>query len=87
MAKAPITSNVHQALDIHRNLPPEIALNTHFLIDYFANSIDLIIGQVAHAGIGIDIGSSQDLLAGVQPDSENVWQRRFDPLVARKIDS
>jgi len=72
MTQAPITTYVHQALDIHRDFPPEVALNTHFFINDFADAINLIIGQVAHAGVRINIGSSQDLLAGMQPDSKNV---------------
>ncbi len=87
MAQPAITTNVHQTLDIHRDFPPEVALYTHFLINNFADAINLIIGQVAHAGVGVNIGSSQDPLAGMEPDSKNVGQCRFDPLIARKIDS
>jgi len=87
MAESAIAADVHQPFDVHRYFTPEIAFDSHLFVDDFANAVDLVIGQIAHARIGTDIRSLQQHLTGVESDPINVWQRCFDSLVARKIDS
>ena len=82
MPHAPIALNLDQALDVQVDLAAEIAFDTVFLVDDLAQPVHLVLGQQAHAGIGIDVAALQDLAAGRRTDAEDVGERRFHPLVA-----
>ena len=69
MAKAAIAADIHQALDIHGDFPTEVALDSHLLVDDLAQAIDLVVRQVTHPRVGIDIRAFQKLLACVQPNA------------------
>jgi hypothetical protein len=83
MAHTSIAANVHQSLDIHRDFPPEIALNSHFFIDDFAQAVDLVVGQIPHPRIRIDVRSLEKMLARMESNTVDVWQSRLDPLISR----
>ena len=83
MAQTPIATDVHQSLDVHCYLAPQVALDAHFLVNYFANAIDLFVGQITYASVRVDLCPLEQLLAGVKTDALNVRQRGFHPLVAR----
>ena len=87
MSQPAIAPDVHQAFDIHGNFAPEIAFHAHLFVDDFADAVDFVVGQVAHARIRIDVRALEQLLARVQSNTEDVGQRRFHSLVAREIDS
>ena len=87
MAQTAIAPNVHQALDIHRDFPAQIALDAHFLVDDVTNAVDFVVSQVTHSCIRVDIGALEKLLARMQPNPEDVRQRRLNTLFAREIDS
>jgi hypothetical protein len=81
--QTPITPDIHQALDIHRNFSTEVALDAHLLVDDLANAIDLVVRQIAHASIGAHIRPLEQFLARMEPNTKDVRQGRFDSLVAR----
>jgi hypothetical protein len=87
MAQASVAANIHQSLDVHGNLPPEIAFDPHFFIDDVTQAIDLIVRQVPNPGVRIDSGSLEKLLTRVQSDTVDVRQCSFDSLVPGKINS
>jgi hypothetical protein len=87
MPETPVAPDVHQALDIHRDFATQISLDPHLLVDDFANPIDLVIGQIPHARVRINVCALEQFLAGMEPDAKDIWQRRLDSLVARKIDT
>jgi hypothetical protein len=87
MPKAAVAPNIHQALDVHRDFATQISLDSHLFVDDFANSVDLVIGKVPHARVRIYIRALEQFLAGMEADAKDIGQRRFDPLIARKIDS
>src|SRR5258708_24428973 len=45
MAQAAIAAEIHQPLDVHRHLPPEIAFDGEFAVDELADAQDLVLGQ------------------------------------------
>src|SRR5436305_1570581 len=53
---AAIRAEIHQALDVHGHLAPQIALDGP-LRDLRADRIDLGLGQILDASIGADSGS------------------------------
>jgi hypothetical protein len=85
--KTAVTADVHEALDVHRDFATQVALDPHLFVDDLANPIDLIIRQITHARVRIDIRALEQLLARMQPDAKDIRQRRLNPLIARKIDS
>jgi hypothetical protein len=87
MSQSAIAPDVHQALDIHGDFPAQIAFDPHLLVDDLADAIDLIVGQIAHSRIRADIRPLEKLLARMQPNTEDIGQRRFDSLISREIDS
>ena len=44
--------------------------------------VELFVGQILRARVGIDIGLLEDALRGARADAVNVRERRFDALVA-----
>jgi hypothetical protein len=87
VSQTAIAPDVHQALDIHRDFPAQIALDPHLLVDNLTNAIDFIISQVAHSRIWIDVGALEESLTGMQPNPEDIRQRSLDTLISREIDS
>jgi hypothetical protein len=83
VSQAPIAPNIHQALDVHRDFSPEVALDSHFLVDDVPYAIDLVVRQIPHSRIGIHIRALEESLARVEPDAKDVRQGRLDSLVAR----
>ena len=87
MSHTAIASDVHQALDVHCDFATEVTLDPHLFVDDFANPVDFVIGQIPDARVRAHIRALEQLLAGMEPDAEDIGQRRLDPLIARKIDS
>jgi len=87
MPQATVTPDVHQPLDVHCDFPTQITLDPHLFVDDFANAVDLVIRQIPNARVRADIRALEQLLAGMQPDTKDIRQRRLNSLVARKIDS
>ena len=86
MPEPAVAPDIHQALDVHRDFPAQIALDPHLLVDDFAKAVDFVVRQVPHARVRIHIRALEELLAGMKSDAKDIGQRRFDALVARKID-
>src|SRR5690606_34291622 len=78
VAQTAIAPDIHQALDVERDLTAKIALDAVLLVDNLAQAIDLIIGQVAHAGIRIDSGPLEQNLARVQTNAVNIGKRSLN---------
>lgn len=87
MTQPAVAPDIHQALDVHGDLTPEIALHPHLFVDNLADAVDLVVCQVTHARVGIDVGALEELLTSMQSNAIDIWQSRLDPLVARKINS
>ena len=70
-----------------RDLAPQVALDLVAAVDDVAQPVDLLLGQVPDAGVRVDVGLGQDLLAGRQPDAVDVGEGDLDPLLARDVDA
>ena len=62
MAQAAIAAEVHQALDVHRRLAAQIALDLVVAVDRFADLQDFGVGQLVDAALGRDADLLDDLL-------------------------
>jgi hypothetical protein len=87
MSETAIAPNIHQALDVHRDFATQITLDPHLFVDDVANAIDFVIRQIPHTGVRVHICALEELLTRMKSDAKDIGQRRFDPLVAGKIDT
>src|SRR5436190_3132123 len=87
MAHPAVRADLDQALDVQRDLAAKIALHLVAAVDQLAEPVDLLLGEVADAGIRVDIRLGQDLLRGRQADSEDVGEGDLDALLARDVDA
>lgn len=82
-----IAADIHQPLDVQRNLSSKVTFNAVFLIDDLAEAVDLIVGQIAHTRVRVDPGPLEQDPAGVGADAIDIRKRSLNPLLARKVDS
>ena len=87
MAESSVATDVHQSLDVHRDFPAQVALDSHLFVHNLTNAVDLIVGQITDSRIWIYIRALEKLLAGMQPDSEDVRQRCLDTLFTGEVNS
>src|ERR1039457_1791455 len=70
VARTAITAQIHQALDRHRHLAPQIALDREFS-HLFAQAFHVGIRQIFDLGRRYDLGSVADRLRARPPDAED----------------
>ena len=87
MADAAIAADLHHALDVQRNIAAQIAFDLQIVLDVFTDLVDILLGQVLHAGVRVDAGSGENLLRGFHADAEDVRQSDFDPLLTRQVNA
>ena len=88
VAQATVATDVHKALDVLVALTTEVALHHEVvLVDVLAEDVDLLVGEVADAGVRVDVSLRADLRRGGAADAVNVGQTDLDALLARKVDT
>jgi hypothetical protein len=87
MADAAITTDIHQALDIHADFGAQRALDFIIRADDLTNLRDIFIRQIFDSNIRVDFGLFENDSRIVAPDTENIGQRHFDTLLAWQVDT
>src|SRR5206468_7211483 len=87
MTNPAIAANVHQTLDVHRDLGTQRALDAIVLLDRLTQPVGVGIVQVAHPLVRTDARCLQDLARCRAPDAEDVGQSDLEFLLTRKIDA
>src|SRR5438105_9686817 len=87
MPQSPVGADLHQALDIQRDLAAQLTFDLRFLVDHVPQPADLIAVAVLAPDIGIDVRDRQHAPGGLRPDPEDVGQRHFDPFLSRNINA
>ena len=87
MPEAAIRADLHEALDVECHLAAEVTLDLVAAVDDLAKPADLVLGEIADTGVGVDVRLLQDLLAGGQPDPVDIGERDLDALLTRDIDA
>ena len=67
VAQAAVAAEVHQPLDVHRDLAAQVALDDVVAIDRLADLQHLGVGELADATFGRDANPVADLLANLGP--------------------
>src|SRR5690606_16957814 len=83
----PVAADVHEALDVHLHLAAQIALDHVLALNHLAKAVHLVLREVAHPGVRVDLGLREDLIGRRTADAVNVRQRHLNPLVTGQIDS
>ena len=87
MAQTTVAANLDQPLNIHLHLAAQVAFHFIVLRNVIPQQAQVGLGQILHPDIGIHLGRRQDLVGPAWADSEQIVQRYFDPLIARKINT
>ena len=69
------------------HLATKVALDLQVAVDVLAQPDDLFFGEVADAGVRVDAGLAENLLAGRETDAIDVGQADLNALLARKVDA
>jgi len=92
MAEAPVGPALGQALDVHGDLPPKVALDQDLLlrrhpIDDLPEPADLLVTEVLDPGLRVGVRHLDDLGGGRPANPVDIGERDHHPLVARDVDS
>src|SRR6185437_7730181 len=85
--EAPIIAQVHQPIDIHRDLTAQIAFDDVVLLDRLADLDGLGVRQFVDAALGRNTDLFRDLGGLLRPDPMDILQRDDYALVRRDIDA
>src|SRR3546814_1019289 len=83
MTQPAIGAEIHQPLDVHRDLTPQIALDRVVAVDRLTDLDHLVLGQIADAALDRDADPPADLLGLGAADPMNVGQRDLDAQIGR----
>lgn len=87
MSKPAVTTEIHEALDVHRDLALEVTFNLEVLVDALANLLDLCLIELFGSLVLRNPSDFTDLLRDVRTDAVNVLERDHRVLTARNIDA
>lgn len=80
MPKTPVATEIHQALDVHRDLTTKITLDLVVKVDRLANLTDLVLVEIIGELILGDPRHAADLRRAMRADSVNVLERNHNML-------
>ena len=84
---AAVATEVHEPLDVHLDLAPEVALDLPVGVEHVADLLDLVVRELLGLLGRRDAGRRADLASRRRPDTEEVGQRTNDVLVTGKVDA
>src|SRR5262249_35674908 len=87
VAHPAIAANLHQPLDVHRDLFAEVSFHAALFFDDPADLPDVIFRQVLDANVRADPRVPQDPVRSEPPDPIDVREADFHPLRPGKIDA
>src|SRR5690606_18929387 len=80
-----VAADLHQPLDVQRDLLPEIALHPADLLDHLADRAHILFRQVLDPNVGRHPGLREDVVRALAPDTEDVGEPDLDALGAREV--
>jgi hypothetical protein len=84
--QTPVTTQVHQALDVHGNFPPEVTFNFTGMFDGLADVSDLGIRQFPGFGAGVNLGFLEHPDRAGVANAEYIGKGDLNSLVPGQID-
>jgi hypothetical protein len=87
MAEAAVAAEIHQALDVHLNLAPKVALDLVVRLQDLTDPLDLTLGELLRHPVPGYPRLVADAARRGLPDAEEVRERINDVLVTGKVDA
>src|ERR1700733_202870 len=87
VTQAAITAEIHQPLDVRRDLAAEVAFDDVVAVDDFAQLQYVLVAQLRHPARFGDRDLIEDFVGLGAANSIDVLQRNHDALVGRQIDA
>src|SRR5690606_33696791 len=85
LAKASVATKIHAPLDVHLHLAAEVALDLVVVVDIFANTQHLGVGEFVHPPALVDPDRIADLSSGRPTDAVNIGKGDHRPLVGGDV--
>ena len=85
MSDASVGSDLHESLDVKRNLSSEVTLYHVVSIDDSSDLTGVFFCQISDSDVRIDPRLREDLSGCCETDPVDVCQTVFDPLVSRQV--
>ena len=86
MANAAIAADLGQPLDVQSGLAAQVALNG-IAVDGVAQLLLVGVGQILHAGVGVDACLRQDVLGALSANAVDISEADFDTLILRQVNT
>src|SRR6476659_5225088 len=80
VTQTPIAAEIHQPLDVHGNLAPQIAFDHVVAVDHLADLQHLLVGQLRYPTLHRDVDLRHDVLGILLADAMDVLERNDDAL-------
>jgi hypothetical protein len=87
MTQAAVATQVHQALDVHRNFTTQVTFDLVVSIDCFADLKDFSIRQLVNATIVGNANLRYDFPSKFRSNPVDVLKRNNNALVRRDVDA
>src|ERR1700760_4132996 len=83
--QAAIAAEIHQALDVHRDVATQVTFDLVMFVDVFADLQDFRFGQLIDALRRLDAGARADFHRVLRADAEDVTQCDMQRFASRDI--
>ena len=87
VTEATVAADLHQAGNVLTLLTTEVALDREVSINVITHLGDLILGEIAHVGAGINAGLGADLGSGGTANAVDVGKSDLNALLTREVDA
>ncbi len=85
MPETPVGAYIHEPLDVHRDLTPEIPFNPVVSLNGTPQLCDLLFSEILDADVRVHPGVLQDFAGSRATNAEDIRQRYLEPFFPRKI--
>jgi len=79
--QSPIAPDIHQPFYVTGDLTAQIAFDPVIVLNYSRYPTDVVLGQIADPGIGVDLGSLKNSVCCRAAYTVDICQSDLDPLV------
>ena len=85
MAQATVAPEVHQSLDVHRNLTPQITLDLVARVDDPSDLDQVVVGEIVRLPVERNLRGKKDISRPRTPDPKNIGHCDLHAFVAGEI--